>query len=95
MVTLIESALEKATEHWNEKNDKNREQMQAMLQIQHERLQLEKERLEFEREKAGLPVKRSKRKAKTGMFLCSNPCINVFTQHVMLSHSSTNSSPTS
>ena len=28
--------------------------MQAMLQIQHERLQLEKERLEFEREKAGL-----------------------------------------
>ena len=55
MVQQVKSCFDDVTTLYREESEKIDNKVEALLQIQRERLELERERLEFEREKAGLP----------------------------------------
>ena len=57
MVQQVKTCFDEVTTLYREESEKIDTKVEALLQIQRERLQLERERLEFEREKAGLPGK--------------------------------------
>ena len=55
VVQQVKSCFEDVTALYREESQRIDTKVDALLQIQRERLQLERERLEFEREKAGIP----------------------------------------
>ena len=64
------------------------ENIQSLLQLQHERLQMEKERLDFKREMAGLPKKRKiarkgQQQCVTDTFMVAVLCADT-THHALL-----------
>ena len=63
-MTLIEGALDKATDRLDKRSAQMNEKIDMMLDLQRARLELEQARLDFEREKAGLPVKKKIEKNK-------------------------------
>ena len=69
VVTLIEGALDKATDRLDKRSAQMNEKIDMMLDLQRARLELEQARLDFEREKAGLPVKKkTTRKEQAGQY---------------------------
>ena len=55
MVKEVKSCFEDVKTLYKEESNKIDNKIEALLQIQRDRLELERQRFEFEREKAGLP----------------------------------------
>ena len=54
----LHSVIDEVKQDFKDQDDRIDGKIDALIQLQKERLQLDRERLEFEREKAGLPPKK-------------------------------------